>query len=582
MIHQVFISYSSKDKKFAEKIYSFLKGQGISCWISSKDIPAGADYQVCVVEAINQAQIVLLIFSANANSSNEIAKELSLASKKVLIPTRIEDVIPEGAFQYQLSNRQFIDLFEDFDNRLQELAHRIQHALGLPTVPLKPPATTMWKKITVGVAALVGVASLGAGGWLYSSGRIGGGLAASPSPLAGASPTAGSTAAVATPALATQQTSLGVSTQFTASPITPPAGTSAATPVVPEKTPAPVAVAPAPPLVVAVAAREVEISANVNAFAATLKDKKDNQRESALRAAKDSIPENLNPKEAELLLKNTGPYRANVIALIADKVAANQGGDEVANILGDTVENGREISIQSLSRAGKIKQGLTGSELNTILRNTGPYRSNVIALLAENLATNQDSAATALVLGDTDENSRLIALQNMIKAGKIKNGLSARETSTILKNMGPYRANAIAIIAENLSTGLDGESMATVLGDTTENARLTAIQTLLRAEKIKSGLHASEAVTLLKNTGPYRSNAVKLLSENLVSNLDGTAVALILGDLDGNSRLDALKGLVNASKLKQGLKPAEVQGIVKGMNAYAQDGTKALAALSAK
>ena len=578
MSHQVFISYSSKDKKFAEKIYSFLQDQGISCWISSKDIPAGADYQVCVVEAINQAQIVLLIFSANANSSNEIAKELSLASKKVLIPTRIEDVIPEGAFQYQLSNRQFIDLFEDFDSRLQELTHRIQYALGLPTVPLKPPATVIWKKITVVVAALVGVASLGAGGWLYSYGRIGGGLAANPNPLAGAYSTVGDTVAVTTSALATQQTSPVVSAQSTVTPITSPAGTSAA----PEKIPTPVPVAPAPPLIGATAAQEVEIAANVNAFAATLKDKKDNQRESALRAAKDSIPENLNAKEADLLLKNTGPYRANVIALIADKVAANQGGDAVASILGDTVENGRQISIQSLSRAGKIKKGLTGSELNTILRNTGPYRSNVIALLAENLATNQDSVATALVLGDTDENSRLTALQSMIRAGKIKNGLSASETSTILKNMGPYRANAIAIISENLSTGLNGESVATVLGDTTENARLTAIQTLSRAAKIKSGLQASEAVALLKNTGPYRSNAVKLLAENLVSNLDGPAVALILGDLDGNSRLDALKDLVSENKLKQGLKPDEIQSIVKRMDAYAQDGTKALAALSAK
>lgn len=557
MSHQVFISYSSKDKKFAEKIYNFLNDQGISCWISSKDIPAGSDYQVCVVEAINQAQIVLLIFSANANSSNEIAKELSLASKKVLIPTRIEDVIPEGAFQYQLSNRQFIDLFENFDNRLQELAHRIQYALGLPQAPMEPPVTAMWKKITVVVAASVGVASLGAGGWLYSSGRIGGGLAASP-------------------------TSPVVITSSAATPITPPGAPSAAAPAVAEKIPAAVAIAPVTPLVVAAAAQEVQISANVNAFAATLKDRKDNQRESSLRAARDSIPENLNAKEADLLLKNTGPYRANVIALIADKVAANQGGDAVANILGDTVENGRQISIQSLSRAGKIKQGLTGNELNTILRNTGPYRSNVIALLAENLATNQDSAATALVLGDTDENSRLVALQSMIRAGKIKNDLSAHEAANILKRMGPYRTNAISVISENLSTGLDGESLAMVLGDTAENARLTAIQTLSRAAKIKSGLQTSEAVALLKNTGPYRSNAVKLLAENLVSNLDGAAVALILGDLDGNSRLDALKGLVNASKLKQGLKPDEVQSIVRRMDAYAQDGTKALASLSVK
>ena len=69
MSHQVFISFSSKDKKFAEKIYDRLVKHGISCWMSSRNIPPGGDYQGCIVDAINQAEIVVLVFSAQANSA---------------------------------------------------------------------------------------------------------------------------------------------------------------------------------------------------------------------------------------------------------------------------------------------------------------------------------------------------------------------------------------------------------------------------------------------------------------------------------------------------------------------------------
>lgn len=139
MDHKVFISYSSQDAAVAERIYDRLERNGIPCWISSKDVPPGADFQSCIVEAIAHAQLVLLVFSSEANQSGEIAKELALASKKLLIPTRIEDVLPEGAFKYQLTNRQFVDLFEDFDNRLDELSHVVQAALE--GRPYRPSAT---------------------------------------------------------------------------------------------------------------------------------------------------------------------------------------------------------------------------------------------------------------------------------------------------------------------------------------------------------------------------------------------------------------------------------------------------------
>src|SRR6202012_1698605 len=63
-------------------------------------------------------------FSKSANASEEITKELALASKykKYVVPARVEDVLPTEAFEYALADRQWIDLFKDWDKRVFELS----------------------------------------------------------------------------------------------------------------------------------------------------------------------------------------------------------------------------------------------------------------------------------------------------------------------------------------------------------------------------------------------------------------------------------------------------------------------------
>lgn len=121
--HDIFISYASKDQDLADRIVREIEHRGLACWISSRDIRPGADYQGSIVAALEQAGVVLLLFSQNANESLEVPKELSLASRrhKPIIPARIEDILPTGALAYQLTHAQFIDLFRNFDNRLNEL-----------------------------------------------------------------------------------------------------------------------------------------------------------------------------------------------------------------------------------------------------------------------------------------------------------------------------------------------------------------------------------------------------------------------------------------------------------------------------
>ena len=124
---RIFITYSSKDQKVARTICTALENRGLICWISSRNVRAGQNYQEQIVKAIRGARIMVLVFTANANNSNEIKKELALASQNnlVVIPVRIEDVAPNEAFAYEFATRQWIDLFEDWEKSMAELVELI-------------------------------------------------------------------------------------------------------------------------------------------------------------------------------------------------------------------------------------------------------------------------------------------------------------------------------------------------------------------------------------------------------------------------------------------------------------------------
>ena len=127
----IFISYSSKDRDMAETICRALEARGHQCWISCRDVPPGQNFQEAIVQALRSAQVMLLVFTANANNSDEIKKELVLAGRHrvTVVPIRVEDVTPNDAFAYELATRQWIDLYSDWEKEIERLAVRIGQIL---------------------------------------------------------------------------------------------------------------------------------------------------------------------------------------------------------------------------------------------------------------------------------------------------------------------------------------------------------------------------------------------------------------------------------------------------------------------
>ena len=141
-----FLSYSTKDKAAAQAVCAALERRGIGVWMAPRDIPPGSSYAASIVEAIDSARVLVLVFSAAANDSQDIEREVQRADAKRLkiVPFRIEDVEPKASLAYFLPSRQYLDAFtppiEARYDELSAVVRSIAPAPGpAPSGDIKPP-----------------------------------------------------------------------------------------------------------------------------------------------------------------------------------------------------------------------------------------------------------------------------------------------------------------------------------------------------------------------------------------------------------------------------------------------------------
>ena len=172
----VFVSYATADRKQALLVCEALERRGTECWIASRDVAPGENYQESIVRALRGARAMVLVFSDAANNSDEIKKELSLASRYhvPVVALRIADVEPSDAFAYELSTRQWIDAFDGWDRSIELLARRIgdlQAAEGGASYPpqaaVRQRAWSMHRRASIWFVAGVMLVLLMAGAWLF-------------------------------------------------------------------------------------------------------------------------------------------------------------------------------------------------------------------------------------------------------------------------------------------------------------------------------------------------------------------------------------------------------------------------------
>src|SRR5208282_3988984 len=94
--YSCFISYSTKDQEFADRLYADLQNKGVRCWFAPHDIQAGKKIHEQIEEAIRRYERLLLILSPNSMNSEWVKTEIRKArkrerteKKRVLFPVRL-------------------------------------------------------------------------------------------------------------------------------------------------------------------------------------------------------------------------------------------------------------------------------------------------------------------------------------------------------------------------------------------------------------------------------------------------------------------------------------------------------------
>jgi len=111
--YSCFISYSSKDGEFAERLHADLQSKGVRCWFAPEDLKIGDRIRPRIDEAIRVHDKLLLVLTESSVKSAWVEKEVETAFEKerisggrleaggtkgrtVLFPIRLDDAVMDA------------------------------------------------------------------------------------------------------------------------------------------------------------------------------------------------------------------------------------------------------------------------------------------------------------------------------------------------------------------------------------------------------------------------------------------------------------------------------------------------------
>lgn len=126
--YSCFISYSSKNQDFAERLHADLESKGVRCWFAPEDLKIGDQFKDRIDESIRVYDKLLLILSKDSIHSKWVKYETDKAFAKemktdslVLFPIRLDDdilTLQEGWAESIVESRHIGDFtnWKDYDS----------------------------------------------------------------------------------------------------------------------------------------------------------------------------------------------------------------------------------------------------------------------------------------------------------------------------------------------------------------------------------------------------------------------------------------------------------------------------------
>ena len=98
--YSCFISYSTGNQDFADRLYADLQNKGIRCWFASADMKIGDPIRKTIYDQIRVYEKLLLIFSEESVESEWVGDEVEAAFEEekrrkrlMLFPIRLDEVV---------------------------------------------------------------------------------------------------------------------------------------------------------------------------------------------------------------------------------------------------------------------------------------------------------------------------------------------------------------------------------------------------------------------------------------------------------------------------------------------------------
>ena len=98
--YSCFISYSTQDQEFADRLYADLQNKGVRCWYAPEDLKIGDKFQEKIEDSIRLHDKLLIVLSDASVNSAWVEREVQAAreredrsGKPVLFPIRLDDAV---------------------------------------------------------------------------------------------------------------------------------------------------------------------------------------------------------------------------------------------------------------------------------------------------------------------------------------------------------------------------------------------------------------------------------------------------------------------------------------------------------
>ena len=117
MSAEVFVSYARVDRARVLQLVERMRAAGVGVWIDEGGIHGASLWGQEIVDAIESARVMVLMLSDASITSDNVVKELSIASedKKPILPVYLHQAEIPKSMRYQLAGIQHIEYYEGND-----------------------------------------------------------------------------------------------------------------------------------------------------------------------------------------------------------------------------------------------------------------------------------------------------------------------------------------------------------------------------------------------------------------------------------------------------------------------------------